>query len=50
MKAYTYPTGEPLNEYGLLELNEVSLNVHIRDESDAWKEEWPDIVVCKPNE
>ncbi|MBS1141282.1 MAG: hypothetical protein H6R13_2735 [Proteobacteria bacterium] len=79
MKAYAYPTGEPLNEYGLLELNEISLSadsktvravalflmaaademdrmgesyghLHMQDESDAWKEEWPDIVVCNPNE
>lgn len=79
MKAYAYPTGEPLNEYGLLELNEVSLSadsktvravaqflmaaademdrmgegyehLHMQDQSDVWKEEWPDIVVCKPNE
>lgn len=26
MKAYAYPIGEPLNEYGLLELKEVSLS------------------------
>lgn len=79
MKAYAYPVGEPLNEYGLLELNEVSLSadsktvraiarflmdaademdrmgenydhVHMQDTSAAWKEEWPDIVVCKQNE
>jgi hypothetical protein len=79
MKAYAYPAGEPLNEYGLLELKEVSLSadsktvraiaqflmvaademdrmgesydhLHMQDESDAWKEEWPDIVVCKSNE
>jgi hypothetical protein len=26
MKAYAYPVGEPINEYGLLELKEVSLS------------------------
>lgn len=74
MKAYAYPVGEPLNEYGLLQLNDVSLSadsktvraiaqflmavademdrmgesydhVHIQDASDAWQDEWIDIVV-----
>jgi hypothetical protein len=25
-------------------------HVHMQDASKAWKEEWPDIVVCKPNQ
>lgn len=79
MKAYAHPTGEPLNEYGLLELNEISLSadsetvraaalflmaaademdrmgesyghLHMQDESDAWREEWPDIYSCVQSE
>lgn len=79
MKLFAYPTGAQLNEYGLVELKEVSLcadadtiraiakflngaadememlggnydHVHMQDRSSAWRESWPDIVVCKTYE
>lgn len=76
MKVYAYPASGPLNEYGLLELKEVSFSadantireiarflneaaneiertdtcdhVHMQDRSKSWKEDWPDLIVCKP--
>lgn len=85
MKLFAYPTGAQLNEYGLVELKEVSLSadtdtiraiakflsdaademeklggdydhvhmhmhMHMQDRSPAWRESWPDIVVCKTYE
>ncbi|SFZ75360.1 Imm32 family immunity protein [Chitinimonas taiwanensis] len=79
MKAFAYPAGEPVNEDGLVELNQVSFvasaetiravaqflieaadkmemlgdnydHLHLQDSRSSWKENWPDIIVCKKYE